>query len=213
MFMRIKALAIISLLLFACPVFFMQASVANESADSAILVVGDSLSAAYQIDPDKGWVKLLANRLQQENYPYQVINASISGETSHGGLSRLPAALELHRPQIVIIELGANDGLRGLPLQDLRHNLAKMIQLSQSSGASVVLLGMQLPPNYGPAYTSEFRKVFSNLARKYNTALFPFFLDGIATRRELMQEDNLHPNEIAQPILLENIWPILQPLL
>lgn len=165
------------------------------------------------MDLAQGWVHLLANKLKQEAFPYQVINASISGDTSHGGLSRLPASLHKHQPQIVIIELGANDGLRGLPLQELRQNLAQMIQLSTAAGAKVLLLGMRLPPNYGPIYTRAFEEIFSTLAREYDTGLLPFFLDGIANQRKLFQADNLHPSTEAQAILLNNIWQKLLPLL
>lgn len=189
------------------------AASANTADNATILVVGDSLSAAYQMDPAQGWVSLLAGRLSENGLSYRVINASISGDTSHGGLSRLPTSLQKYHPQIVILELGANDGLRGLPLQELRHNLAQMIQLSQAAGARVLLLGMQLPPNYGPAYTRGFRDIFSSLAREYDTGLLPFFLAGVATTRSLIQADNLHPRAEAQPLLLDNVWPHLLPLI
>ena len=184
-----------------------------DSAPPVILVIGDSLSAAYQIDPAQGWVSLLDAKLQDQAQPYRVVNTSISGDTSHGGVSRLPAALQRHQPRIVIIELGANDGLRGLPLQELRQNLAQMIQLSQTTGAKVLLLGMRLPPNYGPAYTNGFEAVFTSLAEEYHTALLPFFLEGVATQRSLLQADNLPPTAEAQPLLLDNVWPRLLPLL
>ena len=178
-----------------------------------LLVLGDSLSAAHQMNPAQGWVQLLAQRLAQHSFPYQVVNASISGDTSYDGLNRLPASLQSQQPQIVIIELGANDGLRGLPLQEIRQNLAQMIQLAQDAGAKVLLLGMRLPPNYGPAYTRGFEDIYTSLAKQYNTGLLPFLLEGIATRRELMQTDNLHPKTEAQPMLLNNVWPQLVPLL
>lgn len=171
------------------------------------------MSAAHQIDPSQGWVTLLANKLQAEAFAYQVINASISGDTSHGGLSRLPAALQQYQPSIVILELGANDGLQGLPLQQLRHNLRQMIQLSQAAGAKVLLLGMQLPPNYGPAYTKGFKDIYTSLAKDYDTGLVPFILKDIALKRDLMQADNLHPSSEAQAVVLKNIWPQLIPLL
>lgn len=181
--------------------------------DATILVLGDSLSAAYQMEPAQGWVQLLANKLQQHAFPYQVVNASTSGNTSHDGLSRLPSSLQKYQPQIVIIELGTNDGLRGLPLQELRQNLAQMIQLSTAAGAKVLLLGMRLPPNYGPAYTRAFKEIFSTLAKEYDIGLLPFLLDGVVNQRKLFQTDNLHPGIEAQTILLDDIWPKLLPLL
>lgn len=186
-----------------------------QSADTTqtILVLGDSLSAAYQIDPARGWVNLLAERLRNESSDYRVINASISGDTSHGGLSRLPAALQRHQPDIVILELGANDGLRGLPLKDLRQNLAQMIQLAQAAGARVLLLGMKLPPNYGPAYTQGFAAIYQSLAEEYGTGLVPFLLQDIALQRDLMQADNLHPTSEAQPLIVDTVWPQLTRLL
>ena len=178
-----------------------------------ILVFGDSLSAGYGIDYTRGWVSLLAQRLERENFPQRVVNASISGETSQGGVSRLPAALASHHPAIVILELGGNDGLRGLPLPLLRNNLEKLIDLSKRSGARVLLVGMRLPPNYGPRYTEGFADIYKQLARKEHVALVPFLLAGVAEQRSLMQADNIHPVAEAQPRLLENVWPHLSPLL
>jgi acyl-CoA thioesterase-1 len=179
----------------------------------AILVFGDSLSAGYGIDHSRSWVSLLAQRLEWENFPHRVVNASISGETTAGGLSRLPAALDSYRPAIVILELGANDGLRGLPLLHLRANLDKLIDLSKKSGARVLLIGMKLPPNYGDRYAQGFEDIYTQLAKKQRTARVPFLLDGVADRRELMQADNVHPTAEAQPRLLDNVWPHLLPLL
>jgi acyl-CoA thioesterase-1 len=179
----------------------------------AILVFGDSLSAGYGIDHSRSWVSLLAQRLERENFPHRVVNASISGETTAGGLSRLPAALDSYRPAIVILELGANDGLRGLPLLHLRANLDKLIDLSKKSGARVLLIGMKLPPNYGDRYAQGFEDIYTQLAKKQRTARVPFLLDGVADRRELMQADNVHPTAEAQPRLLDNVWPHLLPLL
>jgi acyl-CoA thioesterase-1 len=178
-----------------------------------ILVFGDSLSAGYGINVAKGWVALLAKRLESQGYGYQVVNASVSGETSGGGRTRFPRALDLHRPDIAILELGSNDGLRGLPLEQMRANLDAMIQLARDRGTRVVLVGMQMPPNYGPAYTADFQATFSDLAKRHQVSLVPFFMEGIALKAELMQDDNLHPNETGQPLLLDNVWPFLEPLL
>lgn len=178
-----------------------------------ILVFGDSLSAGFGIDHSRGWVSLLAQRLDQENFPHRVVNASISGETTAGGVSRLPAALDSHQPAIVILELGANDGLRGLPLEHLRANLEKLIAISRDSGARVCLVGMKLPPNYGSRYAQGFEDIYTQLAKKQRTARVPFLLEGVADRRELMQADNIHPTAEAQPRLLDNVWPQLLPLL
>ena len=178
-----------------------------------ILVFGDSLSAGYGINVTKGWVALLAKRLEAQGYGYQVVNASVSGETTGGGRTRLPRALDLHKPDIAILELGSNDGLRGLPLEQMRANLETMIQLAKSRGTRVVLVGMQMPPNYGPVYTTGFRSTFNDLAKRHQVSLVPFFMEGIALKAELMQEDDLHPNEAGQPLLLDNVWPFLEPLL
>lgn len=174
--------------------------------------MGDSLSAGYGIDQSKDWVSLLKKRLKSDGYYYRVINASISGETSRGGLSRLPRELK-HKPNIVVIELGANDGLRGLSLDSMRDNLEQMILLSQKAGARVLLIGMEMPPNYGPQYTNEFRNIYTKLAKRFHTGFVPFLLDRVATRNDLMQADNLHPIAKAQPILLENVWSGLSVLL
>jgi acyl-CoA thioesterase I len=179
----------------------------------SILVVGDSLSAGYGIDVRDGWVALLQQRLTKQGYPYTVMNASISGDTTAGGLARLPAALKRQPPQIVILELGANDGLRGLSLRATRANLEAMIKAAQSTGARVLLVGIQLPPNYGPDYTDKFRAIYHDLAQRHNLPLVPFLLDGVALKPELMQPDGLHPRAAAQPRLLDNVWPYLEPLL
>jgi acyl-CoA thioesterase I len=178
-----------------------------------ILVFGDSLSAAHGIRPEQGWVALLEQRLRTQGYGYEVVNASVSGETSSGGLERLPRALELNKPQIVVLELGANDGLRGLPLATTRQNLTQMLQLAQTSGAHVLLLGIRLPPNYGPRYTEEFAQIFPQLAQQFRVPLVPFLLDKVALDAALMQEDGLHPNAAGEPVVLNNVWPDLQPLL
>jgi len=178
-----------------------------------ILVFGDSLSAAYGIRPEQGWVPLLVQRLHAQGYGYQVVNASVSGETSSGGLERLPRALELHTPEIVILELGANDGLRGLPVSALRENLARMVQLAQAARARVLLVGIRIPPNYGSRYTEEFARVFPEVAQQYHLPLVPFLLDKVALDPALMQEDGMHPNAAGEPPVLDTLWPYLKPLL
>ena len=178
-----------------------------------ILVFGDSLSAAYGIRPEQGWVTLLTQRLQTQGYGYEVVNASVSGETSSGGLERLPRALQLHTPAIVILELGANDGLRGLPVAAMRANLARMVQLSQAAGARVLLVGIRMPPNYGPRYSEELAGVYPDLAQQYHLPLVPFLLQKVALDPALMQQDGLHPNVAAEPIVLDTLWPYLEPLL
>ena len=190
-------------------------SVANATtpAQPTIVVLGDSLSAGYGIKIQQGWVSLLGQRLASEGYGYRVVNASVSGETTQGGLARLPRALETHKPAIVIVELGGNDGLRGLPLATSRANLARIIELSRAARARVLLLGMIIPPNYGPRYGDEFREMFASLAGKYSVAFVPFFLDQVALDPQLMQGDGIHPNASGQPKMLENLWSKLKPLL
>jgi acyl-CoA thioesterase-1 len=178
-----------------------------------ILVFGDSLSAAYGIAEKRGWVALLAERLQRERLDYSVVNASISGETTAGGVSRLPRALARHDPDIVILELGGNDGLRGLPAVETRKNLATMVEMARKSGAAVLLVGMRVPPNYGPQYEREFAAAFADTARRYKTAFVPFLLEGMAEDLTRFQPDRIHPTEAAQPLLLENVWKELRPLL
>ncbi len=175
-----------------------------------MLVLGDSLSAAHDIPREQGWVNLLRERLGPE---HTVINASISGETTAGGLARLPALLERTRPDIAIVALGANDGLRGLPLSRMESNLVQLVQRLQAVGTRVIVVGMHLPPNYGPAYTRRFHAAFRRVAETTGAALLPFLLEGIATDRELMQADGLHPTAAAQPRILDNLWPVLEPLI
>ena len=184
---------------------------ATSAASPTILVYGDSLSAAYGIPREQGWVTLLQQRLESQGLPYRVANASISGETTSGGLSRMGAALKQYQPDIVLIELGANDGLRGLPLADMQRNLAAMIEAGQTTKARVVLLGMRIPPNYGPHYTQEFAESYPMLAQRYHLPLVTFFLGGVAGKPELVLEDGLHPTAAAQPLLLDNVWKVLQP--
>jgi acyl-CoA thioesterase-1 len=193
--------------------FFAHATLAETTSKPVILVFGDSLAAAYGIPKEKGWVNLLAQRVKDNQLPYEVANASVSGETTAGGLSRLPAALQQFKPSIVVIELGANDGLRGLPTDAMKNNLEKMIQASKQANAQVVLLGMFIPPNYGPQYTNGFKAVYLDLSEKYKTPFVPFFLDGVSGHADLVIEDGLHPNVNAQSKLLENVWPTLKPLL
>ena len=181
--------------------------------DASILVFGDSLSAGFGISPQDGWVALLRTRLAEQGYGYRVINASISGDTTRGALSRLPRALKLHAPKIVILELGGNDGLRGFPLQSVRANFEQMIELSLGAGARVVLLGIRLPANYGADYTQKFHASYHELAEKYELTLSPWFLEGVALDPTLMQEDGIHPNSAGQPRLLENVWAVLKPQL
>jgi acyl-CoA thioesterase-1 len=179
-----------------------------------ILVFGDSLSAGFGLaHVEQGWVELLKTRLNTEGYGYQVVNASVSGETTAGGLARLPRALELHHPKIVILELGGNDGLRALPIAQMRANLTQMVRLATTAGAKTLLLGMRMPPNYGPEYTGQFALVFSDLARDRKLPWVPFLLTDIALSQTLLQGDDIHPNAAGQPVLLENVWPTLKPLL
>ncbi|HET8801734.1 MAG TPA: arylesterase [Marinobacter sp.] len=184
------------------------------ASQSTLLVVGDSLSAAHGVPTESAWVELLRERLQRQGLTqWQVINASIGGETTDGGLRRLPELLRENDPGVVIIELGGNDGLRGFPPKVIKANLAAMIERVQDSGARVVLVGMQIPPNYGPRYTSMFADIYPSLSDRYDTALVPFFLQGVYNKDGLMQDDGIHPTAKAQPTLLDNVWPALRPLL
>jgi acyl-CoA thioesterase-1 len=196
------------IVVFAC----ISWSCAGHAAHT-ILVLGDSISAAYGVALDDGWVALLDQHLKSEGVQAEVINASISGETTQGGLARLPALIAAHQPDIVVLELGANDGLRGFPLAHIRGNLQQMIDLSQQSEADVVLLGMRIPPNYGQKYTSLFYANYQQLAQAADIPLVPFFLDGVAAEDGMMQDDGLHPGAAAQPVLLRNALPAILPLL
>lgn len=178
-----------------------------------MLVYGDSLSAAYGIPREAGWVALLERRLAEGKPPWRTVNASVSGETTAGGLARLSAVLDRHNPGIVILELGANDGLRGLPVEQTAANLKAMATLAKQRGARVLLVGMQLPPNYGSSYTREFRDVYPGVAKQVGLPLVPFLMAGIATRPELFQADGLHPVALAQPRLMENVWQELKGML
>lgn len=196
-----------------CFICFVAWSLPALAANSRILVYGDSLSAAYGIPQQHGWVALLQEKLHAEGLDYDIINASISGETSSGGLTRFARTLQQTKPVIVILELGANDGLRGLPVKDMHKNLESMIEQSKQAGAKVLLIGMKIPPNYGPRYTDEFRQTYIDLARRHKIPLVPFMLDNVAAMPELIQQDGLHPNTSGQPIILENIWQQLRLLL
>lgn len=178
-----------------------------------ILVIGDSLSAAYGMEKHKGWVNLLQKRLQAENRQYHVINASITGDTTRGGRSRLPQILERETPAIVVIELGGNDGLRGFALSGTRDNLTSMIEASKKANAKVLLLGVRIPANYGEKYRSQFESIFTDLAGQFDISAIPYFLQGISDNMQLMQDDGIHPSAEAQPMMLENVWPTLMPLL
>jgi len=177
------------------------------------LVLGDSLSAAYGISQPRGWVALLAERLKRERPDYIVVNASISGETTSGGAARIAAALQKHRPAVVVVELGANDGLRGLPVEQMRQNLGRIVEQSRKAGARVLILGMKMPPNYGPAYSRQFEGTFESVAKKYKTSLEPFFLEDFSDQPEFFLPDRIHPAENAQPLILERVWKALRPLL
>lgn len=183
------------------------------AAARTLLVVGDSLSSAYGMDVDTGWVALLGKRLERQKYDYQVVNASISGDTTANGLARLPGLLAAHQPSIVVIELGGNDGLRGLSLPDMQHNIKTMVEKAKASGAEVLLLGIRLPPNYGKTYTERFHRIYKDIAGEYRLPLVPFLLEGIATNRNLMQADGLHPDAAAQKQVLDNVWTKLQSML
>lgn len=207
---RARRAALAGLLLI---VLLVLAQATTAKSGGVIVVLGDSLSSAYGLDMQSGWVQLLQDRLDDDGTGYRVVNASISGDTSNGGAARLSAEIDKHSPDIVIVELGGNDGLRGLPLDVTRENLERIIVESQAAGARVLLLGMRLPPNYGPAYTAAFHAIYQELGEKYDVARVPFLLDGIGGVDELMQPDGLHPRAEAQPRMLENVWPHLKPLL
>lgn len=183
-------------------------------ADSAkaptILVFGDSLSSGYGIDVDQSWTTLLQAKLQGQSYKHRVVNASITGETTEGGAARIQGTIERFKPAVIILELGGNDGLRGFPPERMRDNLRTIIETSKSGGATVVLLGIRIPSNYGPRYTEAFEGVYRELAAELDVAWVRFFMSGVAMNTDLMQDDGIHPNADAQPILLDNAWPIIR---
>ena len=182
-------------------------------ATPKVLVLGDSLSAAYGIPTDAGWVSLLQQRLLANGYAHEIVNASISGETTTGGLSRLPGLMAKHKPDVVVVELGANDGLRGFSVERTRASLRSIVDLAQASGARVLLLGIKLPANYGRVYGEKFHQIYRDIAAQEDVALVPFFLRGFAEDRRLMQADGVHPSAAAQPLILDNVWETLVPLL
>jgi acyl-CoA thioesterase I len=186
---------------------------AAEKTPATILVLGDSLSAAYGLNADEGWVTLLQQQLNKQGYNYRVINASVSGDTTRTGLNRLQPALKTHEPRIVIIALGANDGLRGLPFSEIENSLVKMVELCKQQGAQVLLVGVRLPPNYGQVYNQKFAELYRQLADSYGIPLVPRMLDQVAEDRELMQQDGMHPKAIAQAQVMRNIWAGLKPVL
>lgn len=207
---RVSALALVFGLLLSSA---SAALSSEQQASSKILVLGDSLSGAYGIDNDSGWVTLLQQKLQSEGYGYQVVNASVSGDTTRTGLGRIDSALSVHHPSIVIIALGGNDGLRGLPFSEIEASLASIIERTRQAGAEVLLVGVRLPPNYGSAYVDKFIAIYPELAERYDIALVPRVLEGVAGHAELMQQDGIHPTAEAQPKVMLNIWQGLQPIL
>jgi acyl-CoA thioesterase I len=206
-----KAIGILLSLL--CVLSNAPATAAPATVPPVILIYGDSLSAGYGIRLESGWVSLLTQRLATEGYKFRIVNASVSGETTEGGLERLPRALQTQQPRILVLELGANDGLRGLPVSAMRDNLAQMIGLARAQHCRVLLLGIQMPANYGARYTSEFADAYQRLAEAQHVPLAQLLPEKVADQPALMQPDGLHPNEQAQPLLLDNVWPRLKPLL
>lgn len=190
---------------------FSAALQADESP--VILILGDSLSAGYGMDKNQSWVQLFENRLASQGHHFKILNSSISGDTTQGGLARLPRLLDRYRPRFVLIELGGNDGLRGINPQTSRANLQQMIELSQQSNAKVLLTGIKLPPNYGAEYLRSFESMYTDLAGEFDILLVPFFMDGVIFNADLMQADGIHPNEKGQSVLLENVWTIFAPVL
>jgi len=188
-------------------------SLPTAASAQIILIVGDSLSAAYGIPVERGWVSLLQQRLDSEGYPYRIVNASISGDTTANARARLTPALASHEPAVVLLEVGGNDGLRGLSLKEMKSNLAAMISSAREVGAQVMLVGVQLPPNYGPRYTERFQAIYHELARERDLTLLPSLVDGIGTAWNLMQSDGIHPNVAAQPLIVDRVWKELEPLL
>jgi len=199
---------ILSLLLYSLSL--VSTPVAAKEAPM-IVILGDSLSAGYGMDKNQSWVYLLEQRLAENGYQFRILNSSISGDTTQGGLGRLPRLLDRYQPELVIIELGGNDGLRGINPETTRENMQSMISASQAAGAKVLLAGIKLPPNYGPTYIEEFESIYTDLAENCETMLVPFFMDGVAFNPELMQSDGIHPNAQGQPVLLDNVWVVLQP--
>jgi acyl-CoA thioesterase-1 len=182
-------------------------------AERTLMIFGDSLAAAYGLAPREGWVSLLAGKIEKARLPWKVANASVSGETTSGGLRRMSEDMRRHKPSVVVIELGANDALRGQPIAAIRSNIEKMVRIARDARAEPVLVGLMIPPNYGIDYAREFREVFATIAQREKVALVPFLLEGVAMRGDLFLPDQLHPNATAQPMILDNVWPVLEPLL
>ncbi len=202
---RIPGLLLCWVLLLLSPTAYTESN--------AILVYGDSISAAYGMEENEGWAYLLARKIEEKELPYTVVNASVSGETTGGGLVRLPKALEFHRPRLVILELGGNDGLRGYPISKIEENLDSMTRMVLETGAEVLLVGMVLPPNYGRRYIEAFTNVFPTVAERHDIPLIPVLLDGIATEESLIQRDGIHPKPEAQPLIVQQVWPKLESML
>jgi len=200
------------LLLFLTVSLFLTGFTSTSASTSTLLVMGDSLSAAYNLRKEAGWVSLLENQLSKSNPEIKIVNASVSGETSQGGLSRFASLLSEYKPRWIILELGANDALRGYPLEQTTKNLEKMIEQAHQSNAKVLLIGNKIPQNYGKRFTEMFFKLYENIANEYKLAYLPFMLEGVALNKSLMQDDGLHPNKDGQPLVLQNILPYLQPL-
>jgi acyl-CoA thioesterase-1 len=200
---------------FILRVLILSAGVASSASatERTLLILGDSLSAAYGIDTGSGWVSLLEQRLVTQGYRYRIVNASISGDTSRGARARLEPLLAEARPDLAVVELGGNDGLRGIPLDELRRNLDAVVSMLKDADVAVLLLSIRLPPNYGAAYTAAFEKIYADLGAQYGVPVGGFLLEGVALRPELMQDDGIHPTAEAQPLILENVWRDLQPLL
>ena len=190
---------------------FLISPLLHAGEPPVILVLGDSLSAGYGMDREQSWVALLETRLQEDGHDYSVFNSSISGDTTQGGLTRLPGLLERLQPGWVVIELGGNDGLRGISPSVTRGNISSMIEQSQANGARVLLAGIRLPPNYGAAYIEQFESIYPDLASEYGTLLVPFIMEGVVFEPGMMQDDGIHPSAAAQPVLLDNVWTILAP--
>lgn len=211
--------SVLQVLILAVSILFGSAFIVNTTLFAAsntpdtILVLGDSLSASFGLDSDKGWVALLQLKLSQQKYDYRIINASVSGDTTRNGLSRIQSSLQSRAPSVVIIALGGNDGLRGLPFSEIENNLQRIIQLGKAQGAKVLLAGVRLPPNYGLAYNKKFAEVYQRLSNNLNVPLVAKMLDRVADNSELMQADGIHPKAEAQPLVMENIWKGLKPLL
>ncbi len=202
---HLKSLCVALVLLAATPLAW--------PAERTIVVLGDSLSSGYGLHIDESWVSMLEERLRAEGYGYEVVNASITGDTSSGGLARLPSLLAAHEPSIVIVELGGNDGLRGQPVQSLRANLSRIIELARDSGAAPILTGIQIPPNYGLGYTGAFARIYPELAAEFDIPLVGFLMEDVALNDDLMQSDGMHPNARGHEVMLENVWTVLADIL